>query len=199
MIETLRKINNIVPNLTISQLLEIINIINEPNLIIDNIGKEVPYNGRITIDANDIRSNITYVSQNEILYTDTIKNNIILYRDISEEEYLKVSRLVYVEDIILKNKLSYDYMLEENGANISGGQRQRIILARALLKKGKVILIDEGLNEIDPKLEKKILKNIFREYKDRTLIIISHRKDNIEMYDKVINVSGNEGKEVAHE
>lgn len=147
----------------------------------------------------DIRSNITYVSQNEILYTDTIKNNIILNRDISEEEYLKVSRLVYVEDIILKNKLSYDYMLEENGANISGGQRQRIILARALLKKGKVILIDEGLNEVDPKLEKKILKNIFREYKDRTFIIISHRKDNIEMYDKVINVSDNEGKEVAHE
>lgn len=150
-------------------------------------------------ELGDIRSNITYVSQNEILYTDTIKNNIILYRDISEEEYLKVSRLVYVEDIILKNKLSYDYMLEENGANISGGQRQRIILARALLKKGKVILIDEGLNEVDPKLEKKILKNIFREYEDRTFIIISHRKDNIEMYDKVINVSGNEGKEVAHE
>ena len=62
MIETLRKINNIVPNLTISQLLEIINIINEPNLIIDNIGKGVPYNGRITIDANDIRSNITSIN-----------------------------------------------------------------------------------------------------------------------------------------
>ena len=61
MIETLRKINNIVPNLTISQLLEIINIINEPNLIIDNIGKGVSYNGRITIDADDIRSNITNI------------------------------------------------------------------------------------------------------------------------------------------
>ena len=61
MIETLRKINKIVPNLTVSQLLEIINIINEPNLIIDNIGKEVPYNGHLTIDANDIRSNITNI------------------------------------------------------------------------------------------------------------------------------------------
>ena len=61
MIETLRKINNIVPNLTISQLLEIINIINEPNLIIDNIGKEVPYNGHIKIDTDDIRSNITNI------------------------------------------------------------------------------------------------------------------------------------------
>lgn len=57
MIETLRRINNIVPNLTISQLLEIINIINEPNLII----KEVPYNGHIKIDADDIRSNITNI------------------------------------------------------------------------------------------------------------------------------------------
>ena len=61
MINTLKRINNIVPNLTISQLLEIINIINEPNLIIDNLGKEVPYNGHITIDANDIRSNITNI------------------------------------------------------------------------------------------------------------------------------------------
>lgn len=61
MINTLRKINNIVPNLTISQLLEIINIINEPNLIIDNLGKEVPYNGHITIDTNDIRSNISNI------------------------------------------------------------------------------------------------------------------------------------------
>ena len=61
MIETLQKINKIVPNLTVSQLLEIINIINEPNLIIDNIGKEVPYNGHLTIDVNDIRSNITNI------------------------------------------------------------------------------------------------------------------------------------------
>ena len=61
MINTLKRINNIVPNLTISQLLEIINIINEPKLIIDNIGKEVPYNGHIKIDADDIRSNITNI------------------------------------------------------------------------------------------------------------------------------------------
>ena len=61
MINILRRINNIAPNLTISQLLEIINIINEPNLIIDNIGKEVPYNGHITVDVDDIRSNITSI------------------------------------------------------------------------------------------------------------------------------------------
>ena len=61
MINKLKRINKIVPNLTISQLIELVNIINEPNLIIDNLGKEVPYNGHITIDANNIRSNITNI------------------------------------------------------------------------------------------------------------------------------------------
>lgn len=60
MINTLKRINNIVPNLTISQLLEIINIINESKLIIDNLRKEVPYNGHITIDVNDIKNIGTY-------------------------------------------------------------------------------------------------------------------------------------------
>lgn len=156
-------------------------------------------NDILDFSLGDIRSNITYVSQNEILYTDTIKNNIILNRDVCEEEFLMISRLVYVEDIILNNKLSYDYMLEENGANISGGQRQRIILARALLKRGNVVLIDEGLNEVDPKLERKILKNIFRKYSDKTFIIISHRKDNMEMYDRVISVNGNTYRDVKYE
>ena len=60
MINTLRKINKIVPNLTISQLIELVNIINEPNLIIANLGKEVPYNGHITIDADNITDIGTY-------------------------------------------------------------------------------------------------------------------------------------------
>jgi len=136
----------------------------------------------------DIRENITYISQNELLYTDTIRNNIILTRDIKEEDFIKVCNLTYVDDIVKDNILSYNYQLEENGANISGGQRQRIILARALLKKSKIILIDEGLNEIDINLERKILKNIFGLYKDKIIIIVSHRLDNMDLYDKVINL-----------
>jgi len=84
--------------------------------------------------------------------------------------------------------MSYNYRLEENGVNLSGGQRQRIILARALLKKSNIILIDEGLNEIDIKLERKILKNIFNIYHNKMIIIISHRHDNMDLYDKVINL-----------
>ena len=144
----------------------------------------------------DIRTNITYISQNEQLYNDTIRNNIILERGIDDKSFYDVCKMVYVNDIIKDNMLSYDYNLEENGANISGGQRQRIILARSLLKNSQIILIDEGLNEIDINLERKILKNIFNYFNDRTIIIVSHRFDNMDLYDKVINIEKGMIKEV---
>ena len=152
-------------------------------------------------DINDfslkeIRENITYISQNELLYNDTIRNNIILDRNIAEKEFLNVCNMVYVNEIVKDNILSYNYKLEENAANLSGGQRQRIILARSLLKNSKIILIDEGLNEIDINLERKILKNIFSYYKDKTIIIVSHRKDNMDLYNRVLNIEKGSLKEV---
>ena len=117
-------------------------------------------------------------------------------RIIQESEYLNVCRLTYVDDIIKDNPQGYNYRLEENGVNISGGQRQRIILARSLLKNGNIILIDEGLNEIDINLERKILKNIFSYYKDKTIIIISHRLDNMDLYDRVITIEKGKLKDV---
>lgn len=144
----------------------------------------------------DIRNNITYISQNELLYTDTIKNNIILDRQISYEDFLEVCNLTYVSDIIKEKKISYDYLLEESGANLSGGQRQRIVLARALLKQSKIILIDEGLNEVDISLERKILLNIFKKYQDKTIIIISHRLDNSDLYNLSITLNEGTVKEV---
>ena len=144
----------------------------------------------------DIRSNITYISQNEQLYNDTIRNNIILDRNIDDKSFYNMCNMVYVNDIVKDNVLSYDYNLEESGANISGGQRQRIILARALLKNSQIILIDEGLNEIDINLERKILKNIFSYFQEKTIIIVSHRFDNMDLYNKVINIEKGKIKEV---
>ena len=146
------------------------------------------------IDINDyelstIRNNITYVSQNELLYTDTIRNNIILNRDISDNDFETICSLTYVDDIVKDKLLSYDTPLEENGLNLSGGERQRIILARALLKPANIILIDEGLNQIDIALERKILNNIFNYYKNKTIIIISHRKNNQDLYTKIYQIN----------
>lgn len=141
------------------------------------------------LTTEDIRKNITYISQNEVLYTDTIRNNIILDRKIEEKEFQKVCKLTYVKEIVDNLFLGYDTKLEENGLNLSGGQRQRIILARALLKPSSIIMIDEGLNEIDINLERKILKNIFKNYKNKTFIIISHRLENIDLYNQVIKLN----------
>jgi len=137
---------------------------------------------------SDIRNNITYVSQNEMLFTGTIRENIILGRNISEEFFLNVCKITCVDEIVKDNILGYDYLLEENGVNISGGQRQRIILARSLLKNSSIFMIDEGLNQIDINLERKILKNIFYSFSDKTFIIVSHRKENMDLYDRVLKI-----------
>lgn len=140
------------------------------------------------LSVMDIRKDITYISQNELLFNDTIKNNIILERNICEDEFLRVTKLTYVDEIVRDELLGYDKILEENASNLSGGQRQRIILARALLRNSKIILIDEGLNELDINLERRILKNIFNEYKSSTIIIVSHRLNNIDLFDKVMKL-----------
>jgi len=140
-------------------------------------------------ELSDIRKNIVYITQNEMLYTKSVKENIKLERKIEEKEFLNIAKLCCVDDIVKDNILGYDMLLEENGINISGGQRQRIILARSLLKNSKMIFIDEGFNQIDTKLERKILTNIFKYYKDKTFIIVSHRLDNVDLYDKVIKLN----------
>lgn len=140
----------------------------------------------------DIRGSVSYISQNEILYTNTIKNNILLERDIDYEKFIKICNLTCTDDVVKDKFLGYDTMLEENGSNISGGERQRIILARTLLKNNSVLLIDEGFSEIDINTERKILKNIFDNFKDMTILIVSHRLENMDLYDKVIKL--NNGK-----
>lgn len=152
------------------------------------------------VDLNDfsiqnIRKNISSVSQNEILYTDTIKNNIILDRNISDQEFIEVCKIACVDEFVKNLFLGYETKLEENGLNLSGGERQRIILARMLLKPTKIMLIDEGLNAVDVNLERKILKNVFSKYTNKTIIIISHRVENLDLFTKVIHLEKGRIKE----
>lgn len=150
------------------------------------------YQGNIYLDNKELkdynlmelRNNICYISQTERLFTDSIYNNIVLDRDISYDEFLKINKLAIVDEIVNKNNRGYDFLLEENGFNLSGGERQRIILARALLKKSNLYIIDEGLNQLDISRERKILKNLFKEYKDKTIIVISHRFNNLDLFNK---------------
>lgn len=151
---------------------------------------EMPF-GYISINNIDInhyhldvlRNNITYVSQQEYLFNDTIYNNITLGRDASKEEVEKVIKIVHLNEV-----LKTDRLVEENGFNFSGGERQRIILARSILKKSDIYIFDEALSQIDVVRERDILLNIFKYLKDKTIIVISHRFDNKDLFERVIRI-----------
>lgn len=158
---------------------------------------EIPRN-QITIngyDINDykddvIKQNFSYISQNEILYTDSIYNNLKIDKNITEEQIIEISKKCFIDEFL--NDLGLNMLIEENGYNLSGGQRQRIILARALLKNFEVLIIDEGLSQMDINLERKILKNLFKIYENKMIIVISHRLDNMDLYDRVIELKNGE-------
>ena len=155
------------------------------------------YKGKVIIDntniknlsLNDIRNNICFVSQNEIIFTDTILNNITLFKEVTKKELEKVIRITGIDKFLKEKNISLNFLLEENGHNISGGERQRILLARALLQNKKILILDETTNGIDTLSEENIVRKVKEEY-DVTLILISHRYDNLKLFNKVFEIKG---------
>ncbi len=136
----------------------------------------------------NIRSNITYITSNEFLFQDTIKNNICMYQDYPEEEFEKVCEISLVNDLIQSKNMTVDSIIEENGFNFSNGERQRIILARSLLRKSNIYILDEALGQIDIQKEKSILENIFNYLQDKTVIVISHRFHNKKQFNRILKL-----------
>ena len=143
------------------------------------------------IDINnyndDAFGQVSYISQNEMLFTDSLYQNANLYRELKPREVISSLSLTKADKII-KNDLGLNSLIEENGFNLSGGEKQRIILARSLLNKSKIILIYEGKNKLDFSLERVILKNIFEKHKNKTIIVISHRMNNLDLFNHLIRL-----------
>ena len=142
------------------------------------------------IDINDLNnsSNIKYINQIETLFTDTLYNNLTLGHDITLDELNEVINICHLNKIIKKDTLGLNQLIEENGFNLSGGERQRIVLARTLLLGFDILVIDEGLNQVDINLEREILTKLINKYKNKTIIVISHRLNNKDLYNKVITL-----------
>lgn len=143
------------------------------------------------IDLNDyklsaINENILYISQNEVLFNDTLYNNLIFSG--SDSSKLNIVSDICCLDEFIDTNLGFNMLIEENGFNLSGGEKQRIVLARNLLKPFQILIIDEGLSQLDVDLERKILKKIFSNFKDKTIIMISHRLDNLDLFDNLIKI-----------
>lgn len=151
------------------------------------------------IDINDytessIKDNIVYIAQYETLFNDTLKNNIDLENKYTAEQFLEIVNLCCIDEIVKNSNLGFNMLIEENGFNLSGGEAQRIVLARSLMRDFKILIIDEGLNQVDINLERKILKNIIKRYSNKTIIVISHRLENMDLFDRVIEFSNHKIK-----
>lgn len=153
------------------------------------------YKGSIDIDGvnlNDldnmsISSIIAVVNQEIFLFNDTLRNNMTLGRDYSDDEIIKILHSVGLDDFISKLGIGLDYLINEEGSNISGGEKCRIAIGRALLQKKKILILDEAFSSLDNIVATKIEKDILN-ITDLTLINITHRinKNMMEQYDEVI-------------
>ena len=144
--------------------------------------------GDITIDNQSIyktkiqslRNNISLVSQETTLFDDTIKNNIKYANiDANDEEILRVAKLSYCDEFIELLPQKYDTIIGENGVRLSGGEKQRISIARAMMKKSSIILLDEATSSLDSDTESKIQNALSVLTKDKTTIVIAHRLSTI--------------------
>ena len=148
------------------------------------------YIGSKDINLIDTSNVISYVSQDEKLFNDTLYNNIVLNNDCKEmDEILKITG---INKLLYKKNINLDTLIGQEGLNLSKGERQRIILARVLLKKSKILILDEALNGIDEVEEKNILKSIKEKFNDKTIIYITHNINICNIFDKVLNFNQKE-------
>ena len=147
------------------------------------------YNGQILIENKDIkeielvdlRNNISMVTQETILFNDSIANNIKYGKlDASEEEIKNVAETSGINEFSKNLDNQLDTVIGESGVKLSGGQRQRIAIARAILKNGPILIMDEATSSLDNIIEKEVLKTIKNLMKDKTILIIAHRLSTIE-------------------
>ena len=142
---------------------------------------------------NSLRKNISLVSQDTTLFDDTIKNNISYANlDASQNEIEEAAKYSFADEFIKNLPNQYDTLIGENGIRLSGGEKQRLSIARAILKKSPIILLDEATSSLDAETESKIQKAINFLTKGRTTIVIAHRLSTILNSDKIYVI--NNGK-----
>lgn len=143
-------------------------------------------------DESDIRKGITYVDQKTRLFNDSIKENITLGKDFN----LKYNFKKIIDDMLNKNFIDYNYIVDNTNSNLSGGQLQLIMIAQALNNNASVIVLDETTSQLDKKTERKVLLAIKKDYNNKTVILISHRKSNMDLFNKVIEFRSDKAKKL---
>ena len=138
-------------------------------------------------DLKTLRDNVAVVLQNNVLFSGTIKDNLKWGNEnATDEQILAASKIAHADDFIQEMPDKYDTMVEQGGNNVSGGQKQRITIARALLKKPKILILDDSTSAVDTQTEREIRESLAQEMPDTTKIIISQRIVSIKDADRII-------------
>lgn len=138
-------------------------------------------------DLKTLRDNVAVVLQNNVLFSGTIKDNLKWGNEnATDEQILAASKIAHADDFIQEMPDKYDTRVEQGGNNVSGGQKQRITIARALLKKPKILILDDSTSAVDTQTEREIRESLAQEMPDTTKIIISQRIVSIKDADRII-------------
>ena len=137
------------------------------------------------IDITFLREKISYISQDIFLFNNTIKENLILNETIKMEEVIEMAKKINAYDFINQLPQRFNYVIEENGANLSMGQKQRLSILRALLKKPDILIMDEATSNLDTITENIIQNTLNNLDMEMTIIIIAHRLSTIRMCDRI--------------
>lgn len=138
-------------------------------------------------DIESLRNEVAMVLQKNVLFSGTIKENLRWGNDqADDEEIMRVCKLAQADDFIQTFPNKYDTYIEEGGSNVSGGQKQRLCIARALLKKPKILILDDSTSAVDTKTDASIRKAFREEIPNTTKIIIAQRISSVEDADKII-------------
>ena len=142
------------------------------------------------INTSSLRKMEGYVTQETYLFHDSIKDNIKIAKlNATDEEVIEAAKKASIHDFIMTLPHGYDTKVAELGSSLSGGERQRIGIARAFLHDSKVIMLDEPTSNLDSLNEGIILKSLKEEGKDRTVILVSHRKSTMNISDVIYNMN----------
>ena len=141
-----------------------------------------------------VPSKVSYIDQKSELFRGSIIDNIILDKRFDKEKFKRLEKILYLKEIIKNKSLGYNTNLESI-SNLSGGERQKIIMARTLYQDFNLLIMDESLSLISKDIRSKILKNINKYYRDKTIIYVSHYDDNFS-FNKKINLTAREEKYV---
>ena len=142
-------------------------------------------------DLETLRNEVAIVLQKNVLFSGTIKENLRWgNKDATDEEMIEACKLAEAHGFINEFPKKYDTYIEQGGTNVSGGQKQRLCIARALLKKPKILILDDSTSAVDTKTDKLIRKAFKEKIPNITKIIIAQRIDSVKDADKIIVLDG---------